>query len=160
MFNNQKYTSIELSLAEINICKFIGEQRSLLARSNGVKDAKIGTHDGTIADIQGFKAEYAFAKFKNVFPDFGLSIRSGSCDGVTHMGNRYDVKSTNRTDGNLLATLKVNPDVDIYVLAVVQYNVVHLIGWVKKQDLIKPENIKNLGHGRGYFLSRDKLNKF
>jgi hypothetical protein len=63
-------------------------------------------------------------------------------------------------DGNLLATLKVNDDVDIYVLAVVQYNIVHLIGWAKKQDLIKPENIKDLGHGKGYFLSRNKLNKF
>ena len=125
----KKHTAIELSLAEINICKFIGEQRSLLARSKGVVDAKMGQHDGTVADIQGFKAEYAFAKFKNVFPDFGLSVRSGSCDGVTHKGNRYDVKSTNRMDGNLLSTLKVNNDVDIYVLAVVQYNIVHLIGW-------------------------------
>ena len=152
--------TIELSAGELNLCKFIGEQRSLMARANGVKDAKMGAHDGVKGDIQGFKAEYAFAKFKNVFPDFGLSPRSGSCDGVTHMGNRYDVKSTDRIDGNLLATLKVNPDVDIYVLAVVQYNVVHLIGWAKKEDLINPENIKDLGHGRGYFLSREKLNKF
>jgi len=152
--------TIELSAGEINLCKFIGEQRTLVARANGVKDAKMGVHDGTKGDIQGFKAEYAFAKFKNVFPDFGLSPRSGSCDGVTHIGNKYDVKSTDRVDGNLLATLKVNPDVDIYVLAVVLYNVVHLIGWVRKEALIKPENIRDLGHGRGYFLSREKLNKF
>jgi hypothetical protein len=132
----------------------------MLARMNGVKDAKLGKQDGTKGDIQGFKAEYAFAKFKNVFPDFGLSVRSGSCDGVTHKGNRYDVKSTERRDGNLLATLKVNPDVDIYVLAVVQYNLVHLIGWARKEILIRPENIKDLGHGKGYILNRDRLNKF
>jgi len=150
---------IELSAGEINLCKFIGEQRSLIARANNVKDEKIGTQDGILSDTQGFKAEYAFAKYRNVFPDFGLSPRSGSCDGVTHLGNRYDVKSTHRRTGNLLASLKVNPDVDIYVLAVVEYNIVDIIGWARKKDLIKPENIVDLGHGKGYFLSRDKLNK-
>ena len=151
---------IELSAGELKLCKFIGEQRSLIARANGVKDAKMGVHDGTKGDIQGFKAEYAFAKFKNVFPDFGLSPRSGSCDGTTHIGNRYDVKSTDRVDGNLLATLKVNPDVDIYVLAIVQYNIVNLVGWIRKENFIKPENIRDLGYGKGYFLSSSMLNKF
>ena len=151
---------IELDVNEVNLCVFIGEQRSLIARANNVKDAKIGKQNGMDADIQGFKAEYAFAKHINVFPDFGLSPRSGSADGVTPKGNRYDIKSTHHKKGNLLSTLKVNPDVDVYILAVVQDNIVDLIGWAKKADLIKPENIVDLGHGKGYFLSRDKLNKF
>jgi hypothetical protein len=82
---------IELSAGEINLCKFIGEQRSLIARANNVKDEKIGTQDGILSDIQGFKAEYAFAKDQNLFPDFGLSPRSGSYDGMTNLGNRYDI---------------------------------------------------------------------
>jgi len=150
---------IELDVNEVNLCVFIGEQRSLIARANNVKDAKIGKQNGMDADIQGFKAEYAFAKHINVFPDFGLSPRSGSADGVTPKGNRYDIKSTHHKKGNLLSTLKVNPDVDVYILAVVQDNIVDLIGWAKKADLIKPENIVDLGHGKGYFLSRNMLNK-
>jgi len=150
---------IELSDSEVNLCEFIGEQRSIIARANNVKDAKIGSQDGTQADIQGFKAEYAFAKDQNLFPDFGLSPRSGSYDGMTNLGNRYDIKSTHHKNGNLLASLKVNPDVDIYILAVVAGNIVDVIGWALKDDLIKPENIIDLGHGKGYFLNRNKLNK-
>lgn len=145
---------------EVELCKFIGTKRSQIARLNNVKDAKIGSHNGVDADIQGFKAEYAFAKHFNIFPDFGLSPRSGSADGVTKSGAKYDIKSTKHKNGNLLSTLKVNPDVDVYVLAYVNDNLVEFIGWARKQELIKEENIKDLGHGSGYFLSRNKLNKF
>jgi len=151
---------IVLDEHELNLCKYIGEQRSLIARANNVIDAKIGKQNGVDADIQGFQAEYAFAKYANVFPDFGLSPRSGSCDGVTKKGNRYDVKSTDNKNGNLLSTLKVNPDIDIYILSYVHGNIVDFIGWAYKDELIKKENIKDLGHGKGYFLSREKLRKF
>ena len=151
---------VELDKLEIELCEFIGKKRSEIARSNNVKDAKIGDHNGIEADIQGFKAEYAFAKQFNLFPDFGLSPRSGSFDGKTKNGSRYDIKSTKYKTGNLLSTLKVNPDVDIYILAHVNENIVDFVGWVKKEDFIKEENIKDLGHGKGYFLSREKLKSF
>jgi hypothetical protein len=146
---------IELDKLEIELCKFIGQKRSEIARNNNVKDAKIGNHDGIEADIQGFKAEYAFAKHFNIFPDFGLSPRSGSFDGVTKKGTRYDIKSTKYKTDNLLSTLKINPDIDVYVLAYVNEETVDFVGWVKKE-----ENIKDLGHGKGYFLSREKLTPF
>lgn len=151
---------VSLDDMEIKLCNFIGRKRSEIARLNNVKDAKMGSHDGVDADIQGFKAEYGFAKLFNIFPDFGLSPRSGSFDGVTKSGARYDIKSTKYKTGNLLSTLKVNPDIDIYILAYVNENVVEFIGWAKKEQLIKEENIKDLGHGKGYFLSREKLNSF
>lgn len=145
---------------ELELCQFIGKKRSEIARSNNVKDAKIGSHNGVEADIQGFIAEYAFAKCFNLFPDFGLSPRSGSFDGVTKKGNRYDIKSTKHENGNLLSTLKVNPDIDLYILAHVKNKSVHFVGWATKEELIQEANIKDLGHGKGYFLSRDKLRKF
>lgn len=149
-----------LNRYELELCKYIGKQRSNIARIHNVFDAKIGNQNGIEADIQGFKAEYAFAKHINVFPDFGLSPRSGSFDGITNKGARYDVKSTKYKTGNLLSTLKVNPNVDVYVLAYVNNNVISFIGWAHKMELIKNENIKNLGHGKGYFLSRNELNSF
>ena len=60
----------------------------------------------------------------------------------------------------MLSTLKVNPDIDVYILAYVNDNIVCFIGWAYKSELIKNENIKDLGHGKGYFLSRNELNSF
>ena len=150
---------IKLAADEITVCQMLGRMRSLIARNSGVKDAKIGDQDGAEADVLGVMAEYAFAKKFNTFPDLGLTPRSGSADGVLN-GKRYDIKSTTYKTGRLLSTMKVNPDVDIYVLAVVDGNEVDLVGWAKKEELIKDENIVNLGHGKGYALTQDKLNIF
>ena len=59
----------------------------------------------------------------------------------------------------LLSTLKGNPDVDVYVLAIVKNAVVYLKGWASKEDLIKKENMVDLGYGQGYGLDQDKLNE-
>jgi len=55
----------------------VGRMRSLIARGNGVRDAKMGNHDGAEADVMGMMAEYGFAKQMNTFPDLGLTLRSG-----------------------------------------------------------------------------------
>lgn len=87
---------VELTPSEILVCQCIGRMRSLIARSANVKDQKIGEQDGSNADVQGFMAEYAFAKQFNVFPDLGLTPRSGSCDGKIPLKDfrvvSYDIK--------------------------------------------------------------------
>ena len=83
-----------------------------------------------------------FVKKFNLFPDFDISLRSGSFDGKTKNGKRYDIKSTKNKNGNLLATLKHNKDVDIYVLAYVDNNEVDLVGWIDKDEFINEKNIK------------------
>ena len=108
------------------------------------------------ADVDGVIAEYAFAKKFNVFPDIGLSPRSGSCDGV-YKNYRYDIKSTRYKTGKLLSTMKVNPDVDMYILAIIEDNTVTFAGWSLKDELIQESNIKDLGHGKGYCLSQNQL---
>jgi hypothetical protein len=145
---------------EVQICQLIGGLRSLIARSSGVKDAKIGTQDGAEADVMGFMAEYGFAKLMNTFPDLGLTPRSGSPDGVTPSGNRYDIKASKHPNARLLSSLKVNPDIDVYVLCVVDGVNLDYKGWAWKRDLIKQGNIINLGHGEGYALNQDSLTKF
>jgi len=151
---------LTLNPDEVQICQLIGRMRSLIARSNGVKDAKIGNQDGAEADVIGMMAEYGFAKLMNVFPDLGLSPRSGSPDGVMPSGNRYDIKASKHTHARLLSTLKVNPDVDVYVLCVVDSPTLDYKGWAWKEDLIKPSNIINLGHGEGYALDQDNLREW
>jgi hypothetical protein len=150
---------VTLTPDELTVCQLIGRMRSLIARSANVKDAKIGLQDGADADVQGVIAEFAFAKQFNVFPDLGLSPRSGSCDGVLN-GIRYDIKATHYKNGKLLCTKKYNPDVDIYVLAIVDNNQINFIGYAKSNELRKESNLIDLGHGEGYAMTQDKLTKF
>jgi hypothetical protein len=150
---------VTLKPDEITVCQMLGRMRSLIARSNNVRDAKMGSQDGADADVMGMIAEYAFAKKFNVFPDLGLSPRSGSADG--RIGKkRYDVKATNYKNGRLLCTQKENPDVDVYVLAIVDGNEVNIAGYAYPEELRKEENLMDLGHGLGYALTQDQLRKF
>ena len=155
---------VELTPSEILVCQCIGRMRSLIARSANVKDQKVGEQDGSNADVQGFMAEYAFAKQFNVFPDIGLTPRSGSCDGKIPLKDSrvvaYDIKSTHIRNGRLLATKKVNPDVDMYVLCIVTDNQVDIKGYVKKESFIKPENLKTIGKVESYCLEQSQLQPF
>ena len=150
---------VKLQPDEVLICEQLGRMRSIIARSSGVKDAKVGTHDGSEADVMGMKAEYAFAKQFNTFPDLGLTPRSGSADGKLK-GYAYDIKSTTYKTGRLLATKKENPDVDMYVLCIVDNSEVDIKGYTMKKDLIQPSNLKNLGHGEGYCMEQNELKSF
>jgi len=150
---------ITLQPDEVTVCQIIGRMRSLIARSSGVKDVKVGSQDGAESDVVGMIGEYAFAKQFNIFPDIGLSTRSGSADGIIK-GKRYDIKSTTCKTGRLLCTVKDNPDVDVYILAIVSGNEVDIVGWEYKDNLRKEENLIDLGYGKGYALTQDKLQKF
>ena len=150
---------VKLQPDEVLICEQLGRMRSIIARSSGVKDAKVGTQDGSEADVMGMKAEYAFAKQFNTFPDLGLTPRSGSADGKLK-GYAYDIKSTTYKSGRLLATKKENPDVDMYILCIVDNSEVDIKGYAMKKDLIQPSNLKNLGHGEGYCMDQNELKSF
>ncbi len=152
---------VNLDPSEVLICECIGRMRALIARSANVKDQKIGKQDGNDADVMGIKGEYAFAKHFNVFPDLGLTPRSGSYDGILR-GFTYDIKSTHIRNGHLLATKKVNPDIEMYVLCIVTENQVEIKGYIFKKDLIKPENFNYFKNSteKSYFVDQSKLRKF
>ena len=156
---NQNMKKIQLQPDEILICQMLGRNRSLIARSAGVKDVKQGDQDGAEADVMGMMAEYAFSKAFNTFPDLGLTPRSGSADGVLK-GYNYDVKATTYKNGRLLCTMKENPAVDMYVLCIVDGKTVNIMGYAMKCDLRKEENIIDLGYGKGYALNQSHLRHF
>lgn len=149
--------SIELTQAEMDMCIVLAAQRNMVARGNGVKDRQMGKQSAFDTDYIGMVGEFAFCKMFNIFPDLAASPRSGSCD-CTYKGYRIDVKTTTYKTGQLLATLKENHDVDRYVLAIVDDKTVVFPGWASKEDLIREENIRDLGHGSGYVLSQEQLN--
>ena len=153
---------IEINLTddEVMMCQHVGHLRSVLSRGNKVKDMKRTDMAGLDIDAQGVSAEYAVAKHFNVFFDLGLSPRTGSADGVMN-GYSYDVKSTHHALGKLLATLKDNPDVDMYIMCITPDRwTVKLVGWCWKKELINKKNIKDLGYGKGYALEQSQLRSF
>ena len=153
---------IEINLTddEVMMCQHVGPLRSVLSRGNKVTDMKRTDMAGLDIDAQGVTAEYAVAKHLNVFFDLGLSPRTGSADGVMN-GYSYDVKSTHHALGKLLATLKDNPDVDMYIMCITPDRwTVKLVGWCWKKELINKKNIKDLGYGKGYALEQSQLRPF
>ena len=157
MGSNMKTVPITKDLKVL--ADILGGFRSIVARNANVKDAKIGPQSGIDGDKDGILGELGFCRLMNVWPDIGLSPRSGSHDAVVG-GNRIDVKTTRHKTGRLLATLKENPDVDIYVLAIIEDAEVKFPGFARKEDLINESNITDLGHGPGYAMTQDKLRRF
>lgn len=151
--------TVELTDAEIMFCKMAAGLRTITARAANVRDARMGDLSGLQMDEDGMIAEYAFCKKMNIFPDLIPGPRSGTCDCIMQ-GKRIDVKSTRRENGRLLATLKDNSDVDIYVLAIVADNKVRFPGFALKKDLCVKANEVELGHGIGYGMTQDKLRQW
>jgi len=149
--------TITITDGDYDLCVMIAAMRNMVARGNNVKDRQMGNQSALETDLIGIIGEYAFCKLHNIFPDLIASPRSGSYD-CLFMGQRIDIKTTKYEDGRLLATTKLNDDVDVYVLAIVNGKKVTFPGWTRKSQLIKKENIENLGHGDTYVMAQNKLN--
>jgi hypothetical protein len=150
--------TVTLTDDDLNICRILGNLRTLISRGNGIKDAKVADASGLDLDEDGLIGELAFCKHFNVFFDPTMYNRSGSADCV-YNGHKIDVKSTRYSTGRLLATLKkaTVDDVSIYVLAIIDGRKVHFPGWAYAHELCKEENIKDLGRGKGYALDQNQL---
>jgi hypothetical protein len=150
---------VKLSNTEIATCCMIGNMRSIVARSNNVEDKKMASLSGINVDEDGVIGEYAFCKEKNIFMDLVPSPRSGGYD-CLYKGYRIDIKTTRHQNGRLLATTKVNTDIDIFVLAIINGTEVTFPGFALHAELYREENLRDLGHGTGYALDQDQLRKW
>lgn len=151
--------SVTLSPSEIAICRMIGNMRTLMSRATSTKDQKIGPQSGIEVDEDGLIAEYAFCKKWNIHLDFTIETRAGSYDCLLKK-KRIDVKSTRIKSGHLAVKLAQNPDVDIFVLAIIDGNTVTFPGWANAEDVYQESTIKNLGHGEGHCLTQNQLRKW
>lgn len=150
---------VNLTRPELFTCRMLGMMRRTAANGK-VIDKQMGKQDPWGIDMDGVIAEFCVAKALNVCPDLTIEVRSGGVDLISHSGLTIDVKSTRDKHGNLLLTLKkINDPCDVYVLAVIDNTGCTIVGWAKQEDIFKEENIKDKGHGKGYFFSRNKLNK-
>ena len=147
---------VVLNASELMTCRILGNLRTVASRGAGITDAQMGKQNPLDIDEMGVMAEYAFCKYHNIFLDPTIYARSGTCDCVL-MGKRIDIKSTNYPDGKLVATIKGNSDVDVFVLAIVTGNVVRFPGYITAKSFYREDNITNLGHGKTYAVDQGML---
>lgn len=153
---------IELDTGEYAVARMLASMRNLAARSAGVKDARMDNAMNAIElDEIGLVSEIAWAKWQNTYPDLTTSARSGTYDSYCK-GKRVDIKATKYKNGRLLAHIgkKDKDDVDMYVLAIVDGNVVDFVGYAMAHELLSDANIKDLGHGKGFAMDQSQLRRF
>jgi hypothetical protein len=142
---------IELTQMEWLAARIIGTTRREVNRASGVIDRQLGKQDPIEIEVDGIAAEMAMHRMLNRYPVdvFDVRPRSGSAD-----LDRVDVKSTRLPYGRLLATVKDNEDVDVYVLAVIRPPFIEMRGWAYAHELKRDENLTNLGHGPTYAMEQ------
>ena len=140
-------TSIELNPFEIEVIDLLitsiaKQQNKTYYRRNPVDSAK----NIFTAQKEGICAELAFCKIKNLYPDLSIHEKVQLVDCVWR-GYKVDVKNT--TTGRLLiqkddSGVFGNP-IEIYVLMIGKIPRYQYFGWAWKWELIRRENIRNLG---------------
>ena len=152
---------IQMSPAESAIALMVAVMRNTTARQNGVGDKQMGGQDPIQIDRDGIIAEMAFGKQFNLYPDLSTYPRKSGADLITKTGLKVDVKATRYKTGRLLIHVdKPVTEVDIYVLGIVDGDTVDFIGYVRSEDAIQAQNLKDLGHGVCYVIEQDALRKF
>lgn len=137
--------------------KYLAKCRDYMCKINGVKDVKRSDDESLEIETLGLAGEFAFCKMFNMYPDFTIEPRSGGADCKDDYDFGYDVKTTDRENGMLISTLKENPDVDFYALMTGTIPTFTYRGEVPALTLRDEKNIVDLGHGKSYALSQERL---
>ena len=149
---------VTLDKTEQDIAEALAKRRYNAARQAGVSNAKIGPQSNWKTDLEGIGSEFAFCKLFNLFPDLTVGARKGGHDCVL-LDYKVDVKSTKYKTGRLLARkTKSLEDADIYALMIGEFPTYRFVGWAWGQELLREENIIDLGHGEGFALGQENLN--
>jgi hypothetical protein len=147
---------VELTNVEQRLARFLAKARHDNARSQGVKNSKMGDQSDEETDLEGVAAEIAFCRLFNVYPDLQLDIRPVE-DCVLSNGRSVDVKSTTYTNGRLLVVRWKKPDVDLFALMVGQFPKYRYVGSMSAEELLREHRLKDLGHGEGYMADQKEL---
>lgn len=153
---------IILNEAEQVLARHLAKARYHNARNQGIADLKMGNQSNEFTDLEGISAEIAVAKFLKVYPDTEIANQGEMppYDLLSRTGVTIDVKTTKYRNGKLLVTLKKNPnDCQRYILCVGEFPIYTIVGYADSEQIFREENIADLGHGKGYVLSQEKLRR-
>ena len=147
---------IILNSAEQIVCKSLALMRYEIARAVNRKDQQIGKQPSWQTDEDGIGGEIAASRLLNVYPNLVLKPDAGW--DILYQGMNIDVKTTRYINGRLLAKLNSrDEEVDAYLLVTGTFPEYNVIGYASRDSLLSPENIIDLGHGKGYGLSQEQL---
>ena len=147
---------IILNSAEQIVCKSLALMRYEIARAVNRKDQQIGKQPSWQTDEDGLGGEIAASRLLNVYPNLVLKPDAGW--DILYQGTKIDVKTTRYINGRLLAKLNSrDEEVDAYLLVTGTFPEYNVIGYASRDSLLSPENIIDLGHGKGYGLSQEQL---
>jgi len=153
-------TKVVLNNAEQRLAQYLAKARYAKNRQTNTKDMKVGPQDCETTDLEGIAAEIAFCKMCNVYPDLQLENRP-MYDAVLPDGTTVDVKATRYRSGRLLAVpgkLDKCEGLESYSLVVGEFpGPYEFRGFLKREDLLRPERLTDLGHGPTYAATQEEL---
>lgn len=152
---------VNLNPGEMAVAHHWATLRRCVNQSVNIKDKRIDRKLQAIElDILGSVAELAWMKLFNKFPDFSVTVRSGTSDAVIG-GRSLDIKATPYASGELRVTPSKKDDPsDVYVLAIVRESEVRFAGYAKANQLFRDENLKQFDYGPSYVMTQQELMKF
>jgi hypothetical protein len=117
----------------------------------------MGGGDDLLINLEGTGGEFAFCKLKNIYPDMTID-HPIPFDCYLNGHGFIDVKTTKKTNGMLLVgTWKYRSVPAYYALMVGEFPNYEFKGYFPGEEVFKPENLVNLGHGETYGIEQDRL---
>lgn len=150
---------ILLTETELLTINLLANLRGLGSRIAGVTNMKVSDRENWQVELDGIIGEYAFCKLNNIFLEVSAEPRKGSYD-CLYKGFRIDIKTTRVLNGRLLGDKRRNPDIDVYVLAIIDGLTVRFPGYMTSDKLYEESNLIDLGKGNVYAIQQQQLFKW
>ena len=128
---------VKLTAHELIVCRIIGNMRTLTSRFDTTTYTTV--EQNLSIDEDGIVGEFAFCKHWNIFFNPEVRYRNHTFDAMLK-NQRVDIKTTRRKDGRLMAPLKINPDVDVFVLGILDGDEVIFPGYATAKMLYQEKN--------------------
>jgi len=141
-----------------------GRGRSAASSAVGARNKQLDWRRSNVEiHIDGVIGEIAFCRYYGLFFDERVTPGGGRRpDVVDQYGNRIDVKAARRPHDRLMLYLPKPGEnnyenIDIFVLTRLHRYppFVEIVGWAYKTDLMRAENLQDVGYGPTYFLNEN-----
>jgi hypothetical protein len=149
-------STITLNKTEQRLARYIAKCRFIFNRKNGIDNPDVGPQKFDETELQGVGGELSFCRMANIYPD--MDTEHHPYYDVVIDGLKADIKSTVRTNGNLIVQIwKVTHPPDIYILMTGRFPVYNYRGWTRANELLQVRNLKDFGYGPCYFFPVSRL---
>ena len=133
---------ISLDASEQTLCRVLAALRNGVNSVYGTYSPKIGNRGEYEIDLDGISGELAYAKMRNLCPDFGIGPRSGGHDFVDRDNRSIDVKTAPKSYHNLVVNVKKkNRPSDVYALMTGEFPDYVYRGEITKEELFTEDHL-------------------